>query len=366
MPKMPVSLMRWVLLAGLTWGCPVLAQPAPSDTVHVPAARNRVMLCLRVALSPEERAVLGNLLAPEFQRRGLTLVVESSALAMRAWVARHGADAGVLLLADLSLSSSNSWRLTIVDAVRGRAIARALPGGAHANAAVLEAVASILSSAASALSDGLEVASQSIDEVVAAPVIAGEVPSTTVPTAPSSPSPPPSPPLVRGSLAVVVSSFADEVPLQLGFTAGLGFRVSSVHLRLSGTRYLPVELSSSLGSFDVARTAFAGGVGFGFVAGRFELEPEIGCEFEILRRSGASGARDVLASPAHSLYRVGPAVAVRLRYDLTAHLAVESLVGGSYLPQRIRFLVENPAATPLSEPWSPGFQGQLGLEVRVP
>jgi hypothetical protein len=352
-----------VLLAALL--CPRLARAEdPTHESSAPVVRDQVVLRIVGELGPPERLGLTNLLTADFRRHHLRLVLEASDVEVRRWIEQRRSDPNLLLLAILEVQGSSSWQLSIVDAARGRAIARTLPGGVRADAAALEAVASIVSSAASALSDGLEVASLSIDEVVAAEATP---PVATAPTSPRPAAVPAEPPVgVESSLGAVISSFTAEVPAQLGFSAALGLRLGRFGVRASGARYLPAQLDSSFGSFSIGRTAFALAAGRSLVWGRLELEAEAALAVELLRRSGAHTTSDEAASPDHSLFRVGPALDLRGRYRLGEHLALEGVLGGCYFPSRVRFLAENPAATPLSQPWSGGVSGQLGIEVRAP
>jgi hypothetical protein len=319
-----------------------------------------------------EQALLG-LLASEHNGNDITLTLEHSERPLAPWLRGVLEERRALLVAILDVSAPDDWQLTVIDAARGRALVRHLPGGLASNAASLEAIATILSSAISALRDGLEVASQPVEQLLplaAAPPqpAAPKVLPLAQPHPKASPAAPARSRLrVRGGVAACVTSVAESAPATGGVNVSLGLLASSgVGLRLSGAAYLPTRYRTELGAFDLTRTLLGVGVGFSLRVAPFSLEPELGISAELLRRSGASPAPGVFQREDNAYARLGPFAAARLRFPLFSALSLELAGNASYYPRRIRFAAQSAEVHELGGPSPLSFAAQLGVEIMAP
>jgi hypothetical protein len=309
---------------------------------------------------------LTRLLEPEMEHAELTLKVSQQAMALRAWVDGERKDPHVLLLAALDVQPHEDWRLVLVDAARGRAVIRDLPGGVTRDRAALEAIASMIASAAHALQEGLAVASRSVDDalsetthppdVIAAPAI----------------SPPPrvsNHVRVRGAAGFGVASFEHDAPVSYGVSVELALLVEHFGLQLTLARYRPQEFRPAPGSFEIDRTAFA----IASIARRewrsLAGEVGIGAAAELLERGGTVANGAAAATPVlggSTLVRYGPLVELAGSVRLAPYLSLSVGSGWSYFPQRIRYLESGTMPTTLASPWPVVASGRIVLEVLLP
>lgn len=349
--------------------------PSPNAGADEADSSSRFELVLRVdgALGTDNERVLEGLIASQRQSTGLVLSFQHSPLPVASWLREVLDQKRALLIAILDVSAADDWRLTVVDAMRGRALVRSLPGGLATNAASLEAVASILNSAATALRDGLEVASQPLEQVVEgtsapkAPAPPSKPVSRPVPSRPPSPRPPRASVHVRGSVAAALVSVADSVSTTPGVSAFLGVqRSSGLGIGLTAARYFPASFHTALGDLELVRTSFALGIGWSFELSGFRVEPELGLASELLQRSGADPVPGVLESAENSYWRAGPFAALRVRYPLFASVSLELAGSTAYMPRRVRFVAHSSETTQLAEVSRLLLGARLGLEIMFP
>jgi len=319
-----------------------------------------------------EQALLG-LIASERNASDITLTLEHAERPLASWLRGVLEERRALLIAILDVSAPNDWRLTVIDATRGRALVRHLPGGLASNAASLEAVATILNSAVAALREGLEVASQPVEQVLplVAPPKERAAPGVLTKPEPRKETPAVAPARsrlrVRGGVAATVASLAASVSATGGLNASLGLLASSgIGLRLGGSAYLPARYRTELGDFDLTRSLLGLGAGFSLRLPPFSLEPELGVSAELMRRSGASPAPGVFERDDNAYARVGPFAALRLRYPLLSMASLELAGSATYYPRRIRFVARSAETHDLGGPSPLSFSAQLGLEIMSP
>ncbi len=328
------------------------ATPTDAPPVGAPAAEERTKLVLRVdgELGQEREAALTGLLGPELSSNGVTLAVERSSEPRLAWTAAARRDPKALVLAILDARDERSWALYIVDAARGRAILRRLPGGVEANAAVLEEVAAIVTSAVAAVREGLEVASTPVEAVVsdqpggrAEPAVAP--PKAPLPAAPRTETPVPNertgpgnPRSVRPFAAVLARGATLAGKLVPGVAGEVGLGVDArLHLLVHGAMDRPLRVSTALGSFELGRSLVALQAGYAWPLGPVSLEPRVGSGVELVRRSGADAVSGIVAGPRETHARFATFAAVRARYVVTGPLALELGVDAAYAPRPIHF-----------------------------
>jgi hypothetical protein len=277
--------------------------------------------------------------------------VERSTEPRLAWTAAARRDPAALVLAILDVRDARAWALYVVDAARGRAILRRLPGGMEANAAALEEVSAILTSAVAAVREGLEVASKPLETVVAEQPDEGPSPERVALTPSPTPSPRPLEPppsseragaqaptstrpfgavLARGATLTgeVVPGVAAELGLRLG--TGLG-------LLVHGALDRRARISTALGTFELGRSLAALEVSHALPLGPVSLEPRLGSGVEVIRRSGTAPAPGVGGAPGRTHPRFVAVAGVRARYLVAGPLAVELGADATYSPQRLRF-----------------------------
>jgi len=360
---------KLVTLLGAVFLITAEAQAQPSDsavTHEAGPARTEVVFGTVGIGAQAVRDSLARLLAAELRRMGLSLIEDQPEDALAAWASRATLSRNALAAIWLDGRSGQGWRLIVVDAARGRAIARALPGGIRDDAASIEAVVSIAVSAASALREGLEVASTPLAAVV------GEPPKETV-TSPNhsaiSTPPPVSVPArqetwtLRGALGPTVASFSAGAPTTEGLAVAVGatFR-ARVEARAFGALFMSASIRGPLGDFRVSRALFGVAAGPVFGTPAFSLAPEVGFAAERLYRYDATPAADVFAREAGVFYRFGTLVAVRLRRTLRRPLSVELLTGVMYFGRGVRFTAESAENTWSERAWPTVAVVQLGLE----
>jgi hypothetical protein len=255
------------------------------------------------------------------------------------------------VLAILDVRDDRAWALYIVDAARGRAILRRLPGGVEANAAALEEVSAILASAVAAVREGLEVASRPVEAVVSDQPDTAPPPERAVATRRDASTPPvvEAPDesarserrtsagtrpfgavLARGS--TFAGRFVPGVAAELGL--GLGERL---RVLVHGAMDRPARFSSELGAFEIGRTFAALEAGYELPVGPVSLEPRLGSGVEVIRRSGTAAAAGVVGEPGTAQPRFAALAGVRARYVLMGPLALELGVDATYAPRRVRF-----------------------------
>lgn len=367
--------MGLLLLASALPASPrLVAAPAKSGPARESVTRSsRSQLVLRVdgALSADSERVLVGLIASERAGSRVTLVLQREARPVAAWLRAALEDQRALLIAILDVSATDEWQLTVVDAARGRALVRHLPGGLASNAASLEAVASILNSAVAALEEGLEVASQPVEQVLAGAAPPAEPARSRTPVRPPPPAELAAPVAraparirVRGGVAAAVASIAESASATGGLSASLGLQASSgVGLRVSGTAYFPARFQTELGDFELSRSLLGLGLGFSLRLPPFSLEPELGATAELLRRSGASPVPGVFVRADNAYARLGPFGALRLRYPLFSLASLELTGTVAYYPRRIRFAARSAETHDLGGPSPFSVGAQLGVEI---
>jgi hypothetical protein len=361
---------KLVSLLGAAWLVTAEAKAQPTREVVSPTesqTRTEVVLGTIGLGAQSVRGSLVALLTAELRRLKLSLVEDQPSEPLSAWAIDATRSGGVLVAILLDGRSEQGWRLIVIDAARGRAIARALPGGIRDDAASIEAVVSIIVSAASALREGLEVASTPVAAVVGDPAAqAGPAPTDRTDDArPRADS-------VsqrgnwafRGAVGASVASFSPGAPTTEGLALALGvsFR-AHFEARAFGTAFLPPLIDGPLGQFRVTRTLIGAAAGPVFKAAAFSFAPEAGFVAERLRRYDEAAAEGVFATEPSALYRFGGVIALRLRHTLLAPLSVELVTGAMYFGRRLEF-----TATSAEKSWSQGVWpavafAQVGLEL---
>jgi hypothetical protein len=343
-------------------------QPAPASSDAPGAnteqpAEKRLVLRVEGPLSSEREEALANLVRSELAANAASLTLERSGLPTLDWIQRARADRSALVIAVLDVRGEN-WELTIVDAARGRATVRRLPGRVETNAALLEAVAAILATAVAAVAEGLEVASESLESVV---------PGADVPKATETPPSETFAPdererafvAFRGGVFANLSSFADQASLGLLTSVGLRFG-GEVDVRALAAFAAPVTLETFLGDFDLGRLSIGGSLGWAQKLGPLEAEPELGASFELVRRSGASPVPGVGSSADSEFWRVGPTFGLRLSYPLLGWAALELAGGLGYFPREVAFVAAGEPPYVLAELEKTEFSLNLGFELFAP
>jgi hypothetical protein len=346
--------------------CPASAQAAEPETRPLEGAeRHRVLLGLAGELGASERDALSALLEPELERAGLKLAVEPVNQPISAFAERGRRDPSLLLLAVLDARRADHIELYIVDAERGRAVVRRLPGGLAANSAALEAVASILLSATDALSEGLEVASLPVESVM---------PATTSPEGARRPSPqsgesalgpaPHGPVRLSLGAGVAVATFGDSAPLSAGATAWLAATLpSKFTFRLSGAAFLPTDFETDVGDFSLRRFELGASANYWLGTGPLFVAPELGLIQEFFRRSATSPAAGVNASDAAWSYRTGALAGARARYCVARELCLVLSAASAFFPSRVRIVAAVPEALELAAPSRWVLLGRAGAEL---
>lgn len=341
----------------------VVAEPSP--------ARTEVVFGTIGIGAQSVRSSLAALLQAELRGMSLSLVEGRPAEPLPEWANKATRSRRVLAVIFLDGRSEQGWRLVIIDAARGRAIVRALPGGIRDDAASIEAVASIVVSAASALREGLEVASLPLAAVVGG-ASKSDVPS---PTPEPDPDPerdaPPTPDKsrsetwrVRGHVGATVASFSRAAPTMEGLSLALGVSFNArVEARAFGTAFLPALIRGPLGEFRVARTFLGATAGPVFRAPTFSFAAEAGFVGERLGRDDATPTAGFLGTEPRSLYRFGGVLALRLRHTLLRPLSIELVTGGMYFGRRVQFTARSADSSWSETVWPAVAFAQLGLEV---
>jgi hypothetical protein len=360
------------LVAVGAWGAPLAAAVARADTAEsasaeMSAARSEVVLgTLGIPAQPVRESLVA-LLHSELRAIRLSLVEDQSAQPVSAWARKSTGSGRVLAVILLDGRSEHGWRLTIIDAARGRAAVRGLPGGIHDDAASIEAVANIVVSAASALREGLEAASTPLGAVLGGSPKPREAASASDTT--SSPAKAPAVPAsphwaARGQMGPTLTSFSPAAPTTVGMALALGvsFR-AGVEARVFGAAFLPSLIRSPLGEFRVGRTLLGAAAGPVLRAATFSFAPEAGVVGEWLRRYGAEPIAGVFAPESAALSRFGGLFAVRLRHTFLPPLSVELATGAIYFGRRLQFTARSAGSSWSERVWPAVAFGQLGLEI---
>lgn|GEM_PF-4929544 len=313
------------------------------------------------------RVSLVGLLEAELRGIRLSLVESQPAEPLAEWAHKATRSKHALAVIFLDGRSEQGWRLVIIDAARGRAIVRALPGGIRDDAASVEAVASIVVSAASALREGLEVASLPLAVVVGGSSESPLPPPSAVSVREQAPTPTPprrEPWRMRGQVAASVASFSPSAPTMEGLALALGASFHDrVEARVFGTAFLPASIHGPLGEFRVARTSLGVAAGPVFRAPTFSFAAEAGFVGERLGRHDATPAAGFLATQPRALYRFGGVLALRLRRTLLRPLSVELVTGGIYFGRRLQFTARSADSSWSETVWPTVAFAQLGLEI---
>lgn len=341
---------------------------SPARAAGADGAPLVVELAVTDSLPADQLAVLRGVLESQLSAHGLSLRSEPDVGDVRGWLARDSGDA--LLRVALDASASSGWRLLLVDASRGRAVARTLTGGVRRDRAAIEAVVDIVVSAALALHEGLEVASQTVDEALtegapvaapaatsarAAPVVTAASPDAAFSTSALR---------LRVGAGPAVATFARAAPASWGGAVSVSAWRGAAGLELSAARFLSQTVGGTIGSFAIDRTSFgmSGAVATG--GPRARLEGGLGLMFEILRRGDATAAGGSIATNApDTVTRLGPQATATLDVSVSRRVTLTWSLGVSYFPRRVRYLsTAGPDAT-LAEPWP--FTGASTLRVNV-
>lgn len=314
-------------------------------------------------LEESDRRALSGLLAAERGASSLTHIEEIAPSGIGPWIAATERDETVRLSAVLDTRSRRVWELYLVDALRGRAIRRRLPLDREGTPAALESAASVILSAVRALEEGLEIASAPVDAVLPAdPRTADEHVDHAVTETESAA--PDSARLLRGSVSAVVTAFERSVPFTSGAAAGVGVSlVESVTLRLGVAQYLPAQVESALGDFEVLRTTGVLSVGRMARLAAWELEAELGAATELLRRRRTASTAAAEGRPGSNAVRAGPALGARVRFRLSSWCALEWASSAVYYFQPVEYVVAPLNSRHLAVPWQFVVGTQLGLEL---
>jgi hypothetical protein len=317
---------------------------------------------------------LQTLIDAELAGSGIGFIVDDSTQSVTAWVKTTSRLPKVLVMVVLDTRQPDHWRVTIIDAARLRAIRRRLPGGVEQDAAAVEAVASIVVSAATALRDGLEVASQSVEEVLeqapdgeadndeaARPPVSDSDESTG-----AAPPPPPTSNVgIRAMLFGAGATFSRTKQLTRGWGGALGFTFfSEVSTRATLARFQEVVFDSAFGAFRATRTLFGLGVGKPVGVGDFQLEPEARFLFELVTREQGQSIEGVTALEGAHLKRFGGAIALRGRYPAPSLVGLEATLSAGYLLPIVRF-VTNPNNSEIAVLWPWIAMVEIGIELNL-
>lgn len=365
-PYLPITMAMLLTAVGL-FATEAKAEPPGRVASETSAARTEVVFgTIGIGAQPV-RGSLIELLEAELRGMSLSLVEGQPAEPLSAWASKATRSGSVLAVIFLDGRSEQGWRLVIIDAARGRAIVRALPGGIRDDAASIEAVASIVVSAASALREGLEVASMPLAAVVGGSANAPLPSPTPNPGGEEEPTlakSNPEPWKVRAQVGASVASFSPAAPTMEGLALALGVSFDAhVEARAFGSAFLPALIRSPLGDFRVARTFLGAAAGPVFQAPTFSFAAEAGFVGERLGRHDATPAAGAVGTEPRALYRFGGVLALRLRHTLLRPLSVELVAGGMYFGRRLQFTARSADSSWSETVWPAVAFAQLGLEV---
>jgi hypothetical protein len=354
-----------------------------------PSQRQAVVIGIAGDVDAPARASLHRLLEAQLPALGFYLATSEPDDTLAGWVEDVTRRPHALLGVLLDARNPESWRLIVIDALRRRAVARDLPGGAG-NAANVEAAVSVVLSAASALRDGLEVASAPVDSVVPE---TSPAPSSSDGGGDTSSAPPiadtrqrdaadvtgPSRGradalVLRGALGMKVASFSADARPGFGAAAAVGLTLpASIDVRLDATHYFPVTYTSALGDFDVAHISASITAGPRLHWGNWALMVQAGFIAERLLRSNPRGGAAVSPTDDFSLTRFGAAAALRASYAVFDSLAVQAGAGGTYYGRPVFFVARSAGSLASAESdadrfelarlWPAAIFAELAVEV---
>jgi hypothetical protein len=315
--------------------------------VNVPASEQRKLLVLRIdgPLDAEREAALTGLIASELGSTGVTLSVERSELPRLRWTETARADPRALVIAILDVRATAAWALYVVDAARGRAILRRLPGGVEQNAAALEGVSAILTSATAAVREGLEVASSPLEAVVGE----GEVQPVARAVEPREPAPAAEPIRIETSAdrqsgpSLFMGVFARGASLAPAPVPGLAGEIGArlplgLSVTLEGAYDFPARMATELGAFELQRSLVGLKLGRVFSLGWLALEPRAGSGAELVHRMDATANAGFVGGDDRRHARFALELGLLARTPLVGDaLALALGVDGSYAPRPLRF-----------------------------
>jgi hypothetical protein len=327
-----------------------------------------VELVVTDSLPTDQLAALRSLLESQLPTHGLSLRIEHDVTNVRRWLSRDPDDA--LLRVALDASAASGWRILLVDASRGRAVARTLSGGVRRDRAAIEAVCDIVVSAALALREGLEVASQTVDEALtdAVPTVARPAtPSRAGPAAAAEPVDIPRSPFAlrwQAGAGPAVATFARAAPASLGAGVAISVWHEGAGLELAAARYASQTVAATIGSFAIDRTSLGLSAAVAARWPRARVAGGLGLIFEILERGDATPAAGSIAtSTTDTVTRLGPQGTAALDLWVSRRVGITWALGIGYFPRRVRYLsAARPDAT-LAEPWP--LTGVSTLRVNV-
>jgi hypothetical protein len=357
-----------VAIALLVWWPVVgVASASASDGERVV-----VELGLTEALPSEQAVALRSLIESQLSAHELKLRIEPGLTDVRRWLSNASDDA--LLRVALDTAAAGEWRLLLVDVTRGRAISRTLTGGVRRDRAAIEAVCDIVVSAAVALREGLEVASQTVDEALT-DATKGSAPSRTLIAAAPVATTSRSEALPRSSFALrleagagpTVATFAHGAPTSWGAAAELSVWHEGIGLEVSAARYLSQTVTAIDGSFAIDRTQ----VGLSAAASarwrRVRLSGDLGLLLEILQRSNTSpAAANITATSPDAALRLGPQAGAALDLSVSRRVAIAWTIGLGYFPRRIKYVSTTGSDAALTEPWPLTGISAVRVDVAFP
>lgn len=350
-------------LLGAAWPAAARAQTAfaPARPAE-PSTRTEVVLTIVGPGAQSTRGSLVPLLEEQLRRMSLSLEEQQPGDSLSQWAAGLARSKGVLLAVALDTKSAHGWRLVLVDAARGRAIERELPGGVEQDAASIEVVVSIVLSAATALRDGLEVASVAIAAVVGDE--AEIEPKTTQQPVLHAPPSLQRSVILRGAIGADIALFPTAKTAK-GVALALGVGWRTVEVRAFGTLFWSTPVRSKFGDFRLNRALIGLAAGPVFSSGAYALLPQGGVLVERLRRSGTQPAQGLLVGQATPLYRVGGLLELRLRRVLVRPFSLELVAGAAYLGRSVQFAVRGGETNPFIEIGPLMGFVQLGVDVAM-
>lgn len=331
--------------------------------------RTLVELAVTDSLPREQVAALASLLESELPHRGFTARVEPEIDDLRGWLSRDPDDA--LLRVALDAPPASGWRLVLVDAARGRAIARTLTGGVRRDRAAIEAVCDIVVSAAVALHEGLEVASQTVDEALTGQRAASPVQPTSAGSTELARSEavarPGAPIRLEAGAGPAVATLARAAPASWGGAAAISAWFRRGGIELSAARYLGRSISSADGTFALDRTQLGLSAAAAALWRQARLTGSLGLSLDVLHRSEATpAAASVAASGSDTATRLGPRAAAAWSVSLSHRVAITWAVGIAYFPRRIRYFSTAESSAILAEPWRLTATSSLRVDVAFP
>jgi len=342
------------------------AQPGPAtagQTSALDARADSSELVLRVdgpfsdsGLAALERVLRAQLGAPE---SGVRLVRTDEPLL--SWTRRTRSERRALVIAILDARAPESWELYVVDAERGRAVRRSLPGGVETDAATLEAVGVILAAAVAAVREGVEVASEPVEDVVSE----AEPPPQTAP-APGPVAPRPERAAAtrapRWSLGAGLLGTRLAERLNAGAVVAVGAHFGAASLRLEAAGFLPLAIESELGSFELQRWSFASRIAWNLAAGAITLAPNFGPALEVVSREDPEPRLLVAGTSGNAHTRFGATGGLALAYPLWPSLSGVLGFEASYFPRELRFVAAAPRPRTLAELSTLEFAIRIGIE----